>query len=97
MLFIMIKDLKTRALHRSKILQGQLKGLEKMIENEDYCIDILTQSLSIQKSLRSLSKLILENHLKTHVEEKRKSQSAKVKASAIKELLNLYELSNIRS
>lgn len=93
----MLKEVKKRALHRSKILQGQLKGLEKMIEQEEYCIDILTQSLSIQKSLRSLSKLILENHLKTHLGDKLKSQNTLVKTSAIKELLNLYELSNIRS
>lgn len=85
---VMIEDIKKRALHRSKILHGQFNGLEKAIENEDYCIDILTQSLAIQKSLRSLNKLILENHLKTHV---------KVKGKAIEELLDLYELSNVRS
>src|SRR6188768_2776937 len=44
----MIADLKKRALHRSKILEGQMRGLEKMIENEDYCMDIITQSLAIQ-------------------------------------------------
>ncbi|HEX3680171.1 MAG TPA: metal-sensing transcriptional repressor, partial [Galbitalea sp.] len=35
----MIADIKKRALHRSRILQGQLRGLEKMIDNEDYCVD----------------------------------------------------------
>lgn len=92
----MIQNIKKRALHRTKILQGQIKGLEKMIEDEKYCIDILTQSLAAQKSLRSLSKLILENHLKTHLEEKLKSQKSEVKSAAIAELLNLYELSNVR-
>ena len=62
-----IADIKKRALHRTRILEGQLRGLEKMIENEDYCIDIITQSLAIQKSLGSLNKLLVENHLKTHV------------------------------
>ena len=56
----MIEDIKKRALHRSRILQGQLRGLEKMIDNEDYCVDILTQSLAVQKSLRSLNKLLVE-------------------------------------
>ena len=65
----MIDDIKKRALHRTKILEGQLRGVEKMIENEDYCIDIITQSLAIQKSLRSLNKLLVENHLRTHVTE----------------------------
>ena len=63
----MIADIKKRALHRSRILEGQMRGLEKMIESEDYCMDIITQSLAIQKSLRSLNKLLVENHLRTHV------------------------------
>lgn len=93
----MIIDIKRRALHRSRILQGQLKGLEKMIEKEDYCMDILTQSLAIQKSLSSLNKLVLENHLKTHIRDKLASKSDKSQQEAIKELLDLYELNNIRS
>lgn len=92
----MIADLKRRALHRSKILQGQLKGLEKMIEKEDYCMDILTQSLAIQKSLQSLDKLILENHLKTHITEKMSSKQDKLKREATEELLQLYELAKVR-
>ena len=63
----MISDIKRRAVHRSKILQGQLKGIEKMIEDEEYCMDILTQSLALQKSIRSLNKLILENHLRSRI------------------------------
>ena len=93
----MIADIKKRSLHRSKILQGQLKGLEKMIENEDYCMDIITQSLAIQKSLSSLNKLILENHLKTHIKDKFASANDKNHTEAIEELLKLYELSNNRA
>lgn len=83
-------------MHRSKILQGQIKGLEKMIEREEYCIDIITQSLAIQKSLRSLNKLILENHLKTHVPDKFESGKTKAKNKAVEELLDIYELSSVR-
>lgn len=92
----MIQDIKRRSLHRSKIIQGQLKGLEKMIDNEEYCMDILTQSLAIQRSLRSLNKLILENHLKTHIVDKLSGQSSTAHKEAIDELLGLYELSNVR-
>jgi DNA-binding FrmR family transcriptional regulator len=92
----MIADIKRRALHRSKILQGQMKGLEKMIDKEEYCMDIITQSLAIQKSLSSLNKLVLENHLKTHITEKLSSNDDKSQKEAVQELLDLYELSNIR-
>lgn len=92
----MITQLKIRAKHRSKILQGQLKGLEKMIENDEYCMDIITQSLAIQKSLASLNKLIVENHIKTHVMHDLSSDDDRRQAKALEELLSMYELTNIR-
>jgi DNA-binding FrmR family transcriptional regulator len=92
----MIIEIKRRALHRTKILQGQLKGLERMIDKEDYCMDILTQSIAIQKSLASLNKLVLENHLRTHIGEMLSSNDNKTKENAYDEMLKLYELHSIR-
>lgn len=92
----MIADIKQRALHRTKILQGQLKGIEKMITNEDYCMDIITQTLAIQKSLSSLNKLMVENHLRTHIPHKLSSTDQKLQSEAINELLDLYELGRVR-
>ncbi|TFB54566.1 metal-sensitive transcriptional regulator [Cryobacterium sp. TMT1-62] len=91
----MIDDIKRRALHRARILEGQMRGLEKMIENEDYCIDILTQSLSIQKSLGSLNKLLVDNHLQTHVTEMFEA-GGEARGTAIAELLKVFELNNNR-
>ena len=89
----MIDDLKKRALHRSRILEGQLRGVTKMIESEEYCVDIITQTLAIQKSLRSLNKLLVENHLRTHVAEMFADGQQDV---AVDELLRVYELENNR-
>jgi DNA-binding FrmR family transcriptional regulator len=91
----MIADIKKRALHRSRILQGQLRGLEKMIDNEDYCVDIITQSLAVQKSLRSLNKLLVENHLRTHVTDMFDAGGDEREA-AVTELLTVFELTNNR-
>lgn len=74
-----------------------MRGVQKMIENEDYCMDILTQSLAIQKSIGSLNKLILENHVRTHIKENLSSSSEADQEKAVEELLGLYELSNVRS
>ena len=68
-----------------------------MIDNEAYCMDILTQSLAMQKSLASLNKLILENHLRTHVSDMMSASDKKQHEKAVVELLSLYELNNIRS
>ena len=89
----MIDDLKKRALHRARILEGQLRGVQKMIENEDYCVDIITQTLAIQKSLRSLDKLLVENHLRTHVAEMF-AAGGDQRDAAVAELLTVYELEN---
>lgn len=67
-----------------------------MIDKEEYCIDIITQSLAIQKSLASLNKLIVENHLKTHVTENLSSADEKKQTDTITELLSLYELTHVR-
>ena len=92
---LMIADIKRRALHRTRILEGQMRGLEKMIDNDDYCVDIVTQSLAIQKSLGSLNKLIVENHLRTHVTEMFE-QGGEQRELAIAELVKIFELSNNR-
>ena len=73
-----------------------MAGLEKMITQEKYCMDILTQSLAIQRSIGSLNKLILENHLRTHVTDMLGSGDAKGKAQAVADLLGMYELNNVR-
>lgn len=91
----MIDDIKRRALHRTKILQGQLRGIERMIENDDYCVDIITQSLAVQSSLRSLNKLLVENHLREHVSHMFEAGGAQ-RDAAVDELLTVFELSNNR-
>jgi DNA-binding FrmR family transcriptional regulator len=83
--------IKARALHRTKIIKGQLEGLIKAIESESYCQSLLLQSLSIQRSLKSLDHLMLESHLKIHVVEQMQKKSQQQKAIA--ELLKVYTLS----
>jgi len=74
-----------------------MRGMQKMIENEGYCMDIITQSLAVQKSLGSLNKLLLENHVRTHIAEMLASGTPDTKDAAVEDLLKLYELSNVRS
>jgi DNA-binding FrmR family transcriptional regulator len=93
----MIAGIKKRVAHRSKIIEGQFKGLEKAIDSEVYCMDILTQSLAIQRSLASLNKLVLENHLRTCASGQLLSEDKADQERAIEELLSLYELSNVRA
>ena len=92
---MVIEDIKKRSLHRTKIIEGQLRGIEKMIENDDYCVDIITLSLAVQKSLASLNKLLVENHLRTHVTEMYDA-GGEQREAAVAELVRIFELSNNR-
>lgn len=86
------QKLKSRALHRAKILKGQFDGLIKAVEEEVYCPILLEQSLSIQRSLKSLNSFLLENHLRSHVKEQMEEKGGN--EEAVKELIRIYNLSN---
>lgn len=81
------KDVKGQSRKRINIIKGQLDGLLKMIEEDEYCIDLLNQSLAIQNSIKSLDAIIFEKHLKTHVV----SQFQNEQDRAVEELLRLFK------
>ena len=81
---------KARAVRRLRVAAGQIKGLEKMVENDKYCVDILHQTLAVKKALSSFEDFILENHLSTHVINQMKSGKSK---KAVNEILSIYQLS----
>jgi len=82
-----INETKKQAEKRINIIKGQLDGLYRMIESDEYCTDVLDLSLAIQNSLKSLDGLILEKHLRTHVVDQFKTD----KERAVKELLKVYK------
>ncbi len=86
----MKQEIKKKALRRLKIVKGQLNGLEKMIEDEKYCIDIITQSSAVKQALSGIEDIILENHLATHAKEQLKGGENKKLTS---EILKVYKLS----
>lgn len=87
----MTKDATKRSIHRVRILKGLIVKLESMVENETYCLDTLHQSLAIQRALKSLDTLLLENHLDTCV--KKHMKTGKRSEELREELLTLYKLS----
>ena len=56
--------IKDRNLKRLRRIEGQVRGLQKMIEEDRYCPDILTQVSSVQEALRSVGRELMRNHLK---------------------------------
>lgn len=60
-----IKDM----IHRLNRVEGQVRGIKTMVEEDRYCVDILTQVSAIQSALNSFSKILLSDHIKSCVVE----------------------------
>lgn len=60
-----VKDL----IHRLNRIEGQVRGVRRMVEEEHYCVEILTQVSAIQSALNSFNKVLLGNHIRSCVVE----------------------------
>ncbi len=57
-------DIKSANLARLRRIEGQVRGLQRMVEQDRYCADILTQVSSVQQALRAVARELMRNHLK---------------------------------
>lgn len=57
-------DIKDRNLKRLRRIEGQVRGLQRMVDEQRYCADIMTQIASVQEALRSVGRELMRNHLK---------------------------------
>jgi len=57
-------DVKQRNLKRLRRIEGQVRGLQKMVDEDRYCAEILTQISSVHEAMRSVSRELMRNHLK---------------------------------
>ena len=79
-----------RLISRLNRLEGQIKGITKMIDNDAYCNDVLIQLSAVENSVKSLSAHILENHLYTCVSRDMKNGEL----DTIDELISLFKRFN---
>jgi DNA-binding FrmR family transcriptional regulator len=74
---------------RLRRIEGQVRGLQKMIEEERYCADVLMQLSSVQEALRGVGRTLLHNHLKHCVTEAIRTQDAEQTNAMYDELMEL--------
>ena len=84
------EDEKKTINNRISRIEGQLKGIKKMIQEDAYCNDVLVQLSAIENSVRSLSNHILENHLYSCVT----SDLEKGNIEIVDELISLFKKFN---
>lgn len=86
-------DIKINNLHRLRRIEGQIRGLQKMVEGDRYCADILIQIASVQKSLQGVAMELWRNHLNYCVSHAIRAGGTQAEA-AREELLQLLRLMN---
>ncbi|HWZ56562.1 MAG TPA: metal-sensitive transcriptional regulator [Verrucomicrobiae bacterium] len=85
-------EIKTSNLKRLRRIEGQVRGLQRLVEEERYCADILVQISSVQEALRSVGRALMKNHLR-HCAAEAIRDTAPGRAEAMyEELLNLMTL-----
>jgi DNA-binding FrmR family transcriptional regulator len=85
----MRKEIKASALKRLKRIEGQVRGLARMVEEDRYCIDIVTQILAVRAALRRAEEEVLRDHVAHCVEGAIASGSAAEQRRKIAELMDV--------
>lgn len=82
------KDEKQKIINRLKRIEGQVRGIQKMVEDDRYCMDILIQITAVQSALKNVGFLITERHINHCVSDAIKQGEGK---EAIEELMNVLK------
>lgn len=83
--------IKTANLTRLRRIEGQVRGLQKMVEEDRYCADILTQISSVQEALRGVGRALLRNHLRHCVTDTLRQDQPGSTEAMFEELIALFD------
>lgn len=82
-------EIKEANRHRLRRIEGQIRGLQKMVEQDRYCPDIIMQIASVQEALRGVARNLMKNHLHHCTRNALKSDSKEESEAVYEELLEL--------
>ncbi len=82
---------KQEVINRLKKIEGQVRGIQRMVDEKKYCIDILLQISAVSGGLRKVGHSILNNHIKTCVAASLSSTAEEEKERKIKELIEVFD------
>lgn len=79
------------ALERLKTIEGHIRGIEKMVEEEKYCIDVIRQIQAVQSALNKVNITILDNHLNSCLITAVRGNDPAERERVLKEIAEVYE------
>jgi DNA-binding FrmR family transcriptional regulator len=80
---------KAKALARLRRIEGQVQGIQRMVDEEQYCVDILLQLSAVQGALEQVRKLLLGRHIESCVADALRSGSSRERQKKVDELLDV--------
>ena len=80
-----------KALERLKTIEGHIRGVEKMVESEQYCIDVIRQIQAVQSALNKVSSMILDNHLNSCLITAMRGDDPDERERVLKEIAEVYD------
>lgn len=81
----------TNILNRLKSIEGHVRGIERMVENDDYCIDIVNQILAVERALQKVNSMVLDRHLHTCVTTAIRGEEPDERERVINEIMTVFE------
>ncbi len=87
---MMDAETKQRALARLRRIEGQVQGVQRMVEDDKYCVDIMLQISAIQGALEQVSKILMQRHIESCVMDSVKAGSARERSRKIDELISVF-------
>ncbi len=84
---------KQQLMNRLKTIEGHVRGVQRMVEDDSYCIDMIKQTRAIQRALERFNAIVLDNHLNSCVTTAMRSDDVIEREKVIKELMQLFETS----
>jgi DNA-binding FrmR family transcriptional regulator len=82
-------ETKQRALARLRRIEGQIQGVQRMVDEDKYCVDIMLQISAIQGALDQVSKILMARHIESCVLDSVKAGTQKKRARKVEELIQV--------
>ena len=87
----MADEHKQGLINRLKSIEGHVRGIQRMVDEDVYCIDVINQNLAVQRALEKVNSLILERHLQTCVTTAIKGDDPAERERVIAEIMSVFE------
>jgi len=86
-----LSDVKKDSIKRISYIEGHITGIRRMLEQDQYCVDVLKQTFAVRRAIEKLEHKIMSGHLRTHVTEGIRGGR---EDAVLEELLDIYALAS---